>query len=310
MAVRAFGDAALDFAYKYPFSVEAKDVISKSQHKFDIKALGDGKSRVQDALNKSLGFVRIQISSIMLTHLISYVYARMIVSRIGSVNIINKYAESEAHRSAEALLEGDDAELLRVADGLGIGLKARNGMFTIPFEEYISRMPHVERFSLSRQLLRNGIVELNRETVIGFMESPMKNEVLKGLPIPVKELPKEVLEYAKSIKLPVTKSSISSGNTVEKYSWIEKLLENPIPDVRHRTVNLILAPYFTNVRGLPEDDAVKAISDYIDKCRTVNPDTKVNDTYIRYQCRYSKEKGMRPLSRDRARELIGAYVDI
>ena len=99
------------------------------------------------------------------------------------------------------------------------------------------------------------------------------------------------------------------AETAGSYAWIERLLTIPIPDVRHRTVNLILAPYLMNVRKLEEDDAVKAISDYIERCKLVNPNTNVNESYIRYQCRYSKTKGMRPLAASRAKELLAEMIE-
>ncbi len=101
----------------------------------------------------------------------------------------------------------------------------------------------------------------------------------------------------------------SRGEHGAPTSWIEKLLTTPIPDVRHRTVNLILAPYMMNVRKLDEDAAVKVISEYIDRCKLVNPSTNVNESYIRYQCRYSKTKGMRPLAASRAKELLAEMIE-
>ncbi len=310
MAFTANDEAKLDFAYKYPFSGEAREIVSGMQAGFDAKALAAGRGRVQEAIDKNMSFVRIQISGIRLAHLTSYVYARMVVSALKSAGALNRYAESEAHRSAEALLEGDDTELLRVSDELGLHMKKREGVFSMAFGEYVSGMPRQERFSLAKQLLQSGAVRMSRETAIGFVENSMRKEILKGLPIPAKDLPKDVAEQARTVKLPVVRTSGAGRDPGARYRWIEKLLENPIPDVRHRTVNLILAPYFTNVKGLPEDDAVKAVAEYIDRCRLVNPDTKINDTYIRYQCRYSKERGMRPLSLERAKELIGAYVEL
>ena len=52
----------------------------------------------------------------------------------------------------------------------------------------------------------------------------------------------------------------------------------------------------------------KAVNDYIKKCKEINPDTNVNESYIRYQVRYSKAKGMKPLSLQKAKELLGETV--
>ncbi|MCL5008608.1 MAG: DNA primase noncatalytic subunit PriX [Candidatus Marsarchaeota archaeon] len=311
MASYSSDDDKLDFAYKYPFSQESKGIILKAQQRFDLKGLENGRKRVQDAIDKKLEFRKIPISSIKLTYLISYAYARMIVSCIRNTAALNAYADSEAHRSAEALMEGTQEEVKHLADELGIHISGNSDQFAVRFEEYISNIPRSGRFSLSKQPMARGSVHMNIETAIGLVENAMRKEILKGLPIPLRELPREAVESAKAVKLPAasTGPALNAG-TASRYLWIEKLLQNPIPDVRHRSVNLILAPYLVNVKGLSEEDAVKVINAYIDRCREINPDTKINLTYIRYQCRYAKEKGMKPLSLEKARTLIGMHVDI
>ena len=94
------------------------------------------------------------------------------------------------------------------------------------------------------------------------------------------------------------------------FRWIERLLQTPIPDVRHRTVNLILAPYLVNVRNMSPEEAFKVINDYIERCKKVNPDTKIGEQYIRYQCNYAKKRGMRPLALQKAKELLGGLVEL
>ena len=83
----------------------------------------------------------------------------------------------------------------------------------------------------------------------------------------------------------------------------------PIADVRHRTVNLILAPYLMNVKQKNEDEAVALIMEYISRCKEIEPNTNVNSTYVRYQCRYAKSKGLKPLSLTNARELLGDVLN-
>ena len=78
-------------------------------------------------------------------------------------------------------------------------------------------------------------------------------------------------------------------------SYIDKLLENPIKDERHRVVGQILAPYLVNVKGFSETDAISEISEYISRCRALK-ETSVNEAYISYQVRYAKRRGLMPLS--------------
>ena len=41
----------------------------------------------------------------------------------------------------------------------------------------------------------------------------------------------------------------------------------------------------------------------------INPDTKINEQYIMYQCRYAKSKGLKPLSLVKARELLAGMIN-
>ncbi len=226
----AFDDAALDFAYKYPFSSEARQIVSGTKAGFDAKALNDGGLRVQRAMDKALEFQPISMNTIKLTYLISYVYARMIASALKSPVAINSYATSEALRAGLALR--DDAsgkELLKLSAELGLSVTNAKETFIVPFEQYLSNLPRREKFALSRQMLKAGNVYLNKELAVGFLESRIKKEVLKGLPIPAKELPKEVTEHARKIRLPVSKNRTEGKDTGVRYRWIEKLIETPIP---------------------------------------------------------------------------------
>jgi hypothetical protein len=74
-------------------------------------------------------------------------------------------------------------------------------------------------------------------------------------------------------------------------------------------VNLILAPYLVNSKGLEVEQASRIIVDYIERCKQIDPSTKINERYIEYQCNYAKKRGLRPLSLDRARELLGDQID-
>lgn len=300
----------LVFAYKYPFSKEAKELISEMNAKFDRKALSDGGLRVKKALENNLPFDEMKMTSLMQTQLISYVYARMIASAMRNFSVLDSYATAEAQRASGALRLGTDGELIRLSQELGVELKKEREQFCTSFESYLAGMPRLESFALSRQMLKEGKVYLSRDSLVSILRERIKKEVLKGLPIPIKELPQEVVASSRLIAPPAAERAAGSRDKDGgvRYRWIEQLIEHPIPDVRHRTVNLILAPYLTTIRGLSEEEAVKIIHDYIERCKLINPDTKVNLTYIKYQCHYSKTKGLKPLSQVRARELLGEHV--
>ena len=153
-----------------------------------------------------------------------------------------------------------------------------------------------------------GMVFMDNEETLKLLHARMLQEIGKGLPIPKGEIPAEITAFAKGIKLEMPHNKDVPRKADSRYSWVEKLLKTPIADVRHRTVNLILAPYFVNVKRAGIDEATAKISDYISLCKELNPDTNINQSYIRYQCSYAKSKGLRPLSLRRARELFGDAI--
>ena len=46
-----------------------------------------------------------------------------------------------------------------------------------------------------------------------------------------------------------------------------------------------------------------------EKCKIIDPNTKITDSYIRYQCGYAKKRGLKPLSFKRAKELLGDFLE-
>ncbi|MGC8651873.1 MAG: DNA primase noncatalytic subunit PriX [Candidatus Micrarchaeia archaeon] len=312
-----FDDAKLDFAYKYPFSSAAKEIIQVAGiSKVSYAFLNSARSHLELALLGKLDYKHTSIGSIKLDYLVNYAYCRMLASAYQSASIASKYAEAEAARSAEVLGSGTLEELVAVSSELGIKMAKRfmpesSSEIAMYFDDFLKYSPGVKGLELVNQRLSAGAVILDWNTAIRLVQAAAKSRIMEGLPIKLSELPQEIVSFAKSAKLamPNTASSASGGAAGQR-AWIEKLLNTPIPDVRHRTVNLILAPYLVNVKGMSPEDASKVINSYIARCKELNPDTKITERYVEYQCNYSKKRGMKPLSQVKAKELLGGIADI
>ncbi|MDE1846306.1 MAG: DNA primase noncatalytic subunit PriX [Candidatus Micrarchaeota archaeon] len=307
-------EAELDFAYRYPFSEEAKAVVaSLNSSKIEQKYLDAGVIRVKQALSEpKIPFSEQTRSEMKLLYTLSYVYSRMLVSALASdpINafIATKYAIAEARRVGEAVGADRMQSLDRVARELGMEFRAEKELFVLPFSQYLSLEPKSNKeYSLIHQQLDGGMVYLTKSRLVRLIEEGAKRAILKGLPIERRYLPKEILESVK--KIPVPKPKITSGISGAGYEWIEKLIEIPLPDFRHRAVNLILAPYFANVKNLPEDQAIEAVMDYINKCKALNPHTDITESYVKYQVTWAKKRGLKPYSLARAKSLIGDAID-
>jgi hypothetical protein len=302
-------DEELSFAYKYPFSREAKTVIgaqSVTGQNLDV-FLEQAKTRLEEAFSKGkLEYKNLRYGK--LDYVIGYAYARMLVSGLGSRAGISKYAAAEASRSKDAIESGDADEIMHLSGELGLDVTRDKADFKIGFPQFLKYMSSTPEFSLVNFKLHGGFVVLDRHQVADLLRNAMLREILKGLPIKLAEMPARITAFSKTIKLPI--ASIRPATKGGGSAWIDKLLDTPIPDVRHRVVNLVLAPYLVNTKGVSEEEAFKVISNYIERCKELDPNTKVNDSYIRYQCAYARKRGLKPLSLTRARELLGGLVDL
>ncbi len=195
--------------------------------------------------------------------------------------------------------------LLREAAGLELKLDQgteRGGggggpvVIACPFEKYLEVITEYEltrepRWQLVNVRLSGGIVyftvndvrDLFAALVQGLMISGMRS--LRSAPVPefVQTL---VEEFRPLIPRPPPRQQT-------QFDYIKRLLEHPIVDGRHRVIWLILAPYFTTVRGMDENSATDAVLSYIG-------DPKYKQ-FIRYNVRRAMKGGLFPLSEDSIR---------
>ena len=188
--------------------------------------------------------------------------------------------------------------LLKEAAGLELKLEVgaeRGGgrpiSITCPFEKLLEVTTEYEltreaRWQLVNTRLIGGLVhfsvndvrDLFAALVQGMMISGMRS--LRSAPVPefVQSL---VEEFRPLIPRPPPRQQ-------NQFDYIKRLLEHPITDGRHRVIWLILAPYFTTVRGMDEATATDAVLSYIGDSRYKQ--------FIRYNVRRAMRSGLFPLS--------------
>ena len=299
----------LEFSYKYPFSNAAMEIISSASSKIEEKYLRMGKLRLEEDLSRRRPeFTNVKLNEIKRSIVVSYVYSRMLASALSDRYLLNVYINAESNRVRSALSSEKMENVMELSKELGIPVTNEDGSFAIRFDQFLMNKQKGTSLQLVNRNLDKGMVYLSLTELSEIIAEAARKRIAANLPISTKKLPKEILEYAKSVKRPVRKARVQQGGKI--YRWIEKILETPIHDVRHRTVNLILAPYLINVRNIPEEEAVKIITEYIEKCKELNPDTNVNGAYIKYQCKYAKSKGLKPLSLKRAKELYEGTLEL
>jgi len=302
--------AELDFAYKYPFSSEAKRVVDGMNLKsVDPRYVKLAEVHLREAVKGGLiEYDRTGMESIKRDYLVSYLYSRMLASATRDMMVIGRYCKAEAKRSAVAMKEGGMGDLLKIAGELKVNLVrlGKDDPFSMDVFDFLRLSKGEKGLELMDQKLAGGLVYIDDKTALELVAVAVRDSMMAGLPIDQKALPKEIVEHARSARIHVAQSA--GGQPARGMTWVEALLERPILDGRHRIVNLVLAPYLVNVKKMEVDKAVEVIHAYIERCKTVNAGTNVNEQYIRYQCNYAKNKGLRVMSLRRAREIFGDVV--
>ena len=130
----------LEFAYKYPFSNEAKEVIKSLNEKtVEDRFLTAGLLRLNEALEHNrIEFVNTNYRELRYTYLVSYVYARMLASVPQDRLVIAKYALAEAKRAAKALFEDRSENLLRISNQLGLEVSEKDGLLEVRLEQFLA----------------------------------------------------------------------------------------------------------------------------------------------------------------------------
>ncbi|MGC8572122.1 MAG: DNA primase noncatalytic subunit PriX [Candidatus Micrarchaeia archaeon] len=300
-------DNSIDFAFKYPFSKEAKALIAELNiNHIDPFYISTSKAQIEELLKninsrrgkegKRIEFYNTGYRKAKIDYIIGYVYSKMMISAIPS--FIPQFAEGVAERSASAMELDSPYNIEKVGNELSIRIINDKDIFKIYYIDYLNNTPNDEAYAMANFNLSKGYVELDKHQAITVLKEVMMKSIENELPIK-SNIPKEVIDASKSIRIVSERTYTSKGG--REYGWIERLMSVPIPDCRHRTVNLILAPYLINIKNMDVGDASAKIEQYIEMCKRVNPNTKINEHYIKYQCEYAKKHGSKPLSLKRAK---------
>ena len=191
---------------KYPFLREAsafiraegvtlEDLLSEPAY---ARARAMGRTRVHEALEKGPDAKRIAIlPADQLSLLLAYPVARILVSALGDMYLIRRFALREAI-AAEGLLEKDSEDLmLHVAAQLSMDLHREDGGFRIHFSDFL-RFTNTMRDSpwkLINQPLEHGYVRIRRGKALRILRNAIQRHIEQGLPVPIND---EILTSFKS----------------------------------------------------------------------------------------------------------------
>jgi len=109
-------------------------------------------------------------------------------------------------------------------------------------------------------------------------------------------------DHGESMTQTLTPAKASGNSKKGEIRWIEKLLENPVDDGRHRLLWLVISPYLVNVKKLSLEEAYREAKRYFEKCNQVKRLEGNFEHKIKYYLQYAARKGLRPLSLRSLRE--------
>lgn len=139
----------------------------------------------------------------LLEDLLSYVYARILVSGTKDAYIARRHALAEAVRVRGFLEEENDSGVVvAAAEVVDLKFEPSQGEFVGHFTDYLKYAVHLKdlEWKLVRQRLRGGRVQMERATVARLVQEGLRRRIEKELPKP---LPDEALKAVEADLAPI-----------------------------------------------------------------------------------------------------------
>jgi DNA primase large subunit len=190
----------------YPFLSAASKYVEESGITLDnlIRtgafryARSRGKERIIEAINAGKVRKQVIISNAQAeTELLSYPFARILVSCIGDEHLVRRYALSEAKAAYEKLLEdsstgsSSDTDIIyEMSEEFGIRvdfLPGEREQVQMPFGDYLRFTANLrdKRWKLVNRGLEKGEVKLRKSEFVRIIQEAMYERIKKDLPLDV-----------------------------------------------------------------------------------------------------------------------------
>lgn len=182
-------------AARYPFLRESAEFAEANHADLDAlitspsyqKARERGRQRVMDSLEKNeVSYTPLMSDYDRLIEVMSYPYARMLVSQVGDRFLTKRYALSEAVRMNKLLSGESHDTLLAVSEELGVKSTAdADRIVHMKFTDYLmlsSRLKSID-WKLINSDIHHGIVRLPQEKFSRLMQNALQDKIESELPL-------------------------------------------------------------------------------------------------------------------------------
>ncbi len=177
-----FTEVAAERVRGYGYSLES--LLSKTSFKM---VRDRARERVAGAIAGSIAESAAHTEIEILTELLSYPLARVMVSCLDDSLLLRRYALAEA-KLAYKRMQSEKEGLTMLAEDLGIH-PGGSGPWKIHFAEYIraAHGMHSPKWKLTNRDLSSGYLTVTEEEIKRILEEAAREKILKGLPVPVDE---------------------------------------------------------------------------------------------------------------------------
>jgi len=154
-----------------------------------------GIERVKEALDGEIKKSPVSGEAQVLSELLSYPFARMLVACVDDQLFTRRYALAEA-KAAYTFLRNETPEfLLEFGEDFGISAEIRDSHFSMHFTDYIrfSNSLKDPAWKLTNRQFRAGKIKITKEEFARLLEEAVRERIEQSFPIP--EIPPEVSSF-------------------------------------------------------------------------------------------------------------------
>lgn len=273
----------LDFAVKYPFSEEAKRVLTSEQTSISKELIDLAVERIKTALESGLSRSGAIHDDKKIEEISTYATARVILGNLRNSYITNKYAVAES-KIVRRYLDDDDMKTV-VNVGRELGVVAERTItdkqyFMMDIPVYLSFSPKDRAYRLINKQIFEGRIMLNKEEVKRLIEEAVRKHI-ERTPLP-KDPPKIVRDAGATLLDLLPKPNIEFVNVKpgDHPPCIEKLLESAKKHLNlPHTARWLLAVYLIRI-GMSDEQILGVYSDLPD----------FNERTTTYQIEHARKK--------------------
>lgn len=256
----------MDFS-TYPYLRRALDLIGNvsledlfSSRRLELARVR-GKERVLQALRG-----RIERKGNGMTELLSYPFARAIVSHIGSPYLIRRFALAESKFAYENMLQEREEDLAEIGNEVGIKSVLEGRIFRVHFSDYVEIAANLGgRWKLVNRFLEKGYVSLVKEEFARALQEKIRERILSSLPARIPHNLRPLIEpYCTEIRKELSKverrGEIKLGKIRMEFfpPCMRKLIDDVPVGLPHHG-RFALTSFLWNI-GAREDDLIKIFS--------------------------------------------------